>query len=149
MKVILIEDLEKKGHVGDIINVKDGYANNYLIPRKLALPATESNIRHVKSILAQKARKLEKLKEKALGLLKKIDNIEIQISKPVGKEGKLFGSVTSSDIVEALKTKGFDIERKQILLNSPIKAIGLYTIKVRLHPEVFATIKLEVKPQEN
>ncbi len=149
MKVILIEDVEKKGHIGDIINVKDGYANNYLIPRKLALPATESNIKHVKSILVQKARKLEKLKEKAIELLKKIDGTEIQISKPVGKEGKLFGSVTSSDIAEALKAKGFDIERKQVLLNSPIKAVGLYTIKVRLHPEVSATIKLDVKPQEN
>ncbi len=148
MKVILLEELEGRGSFGDIITVKDGFANNYLIPRKLALPATEGNIKHIKSILAQKARKLEKIRAQAEELAKKLDGVEITIKKPVGQNGKLFGSITTSDIAKALQEKGFNIDRRQIVISSPIKNLGLYTVKVRLHNDVFASIKVNVEEQE-
>ena len=148
MKVVLIQDLEGYGSFGDVVNVKDGFANNYLIPRGIALPATEGNLRHVQSIIQQKARKLQREKEKALSLGEKLKGLEIELLRPVGDKGKLFGSITASDIAQALKEKGYEVDRKKILLKSPIKDIGLYTVSVKLHPEVTVDIKVNVKPQE-
>lgn len=147
MKVILVQDLEGYGTFGDIVNVKDGFANNYLIPRGIAIPATESNIKHIKSILEQRSRKLQKEKEKALALAEKLKGLELEIQRQVGEKGKLFGSVTASDISNALKEKGFEIDRKKIGLRSPIKDVGLYTITLKLHPEVAVDIKVNIVPQ--
>ncbi len=147
MKVILLEELEGHGSFGETITVKDGFANNYLIPRRLAIPATDGNIRHIQNILTQKARKLEKIRAKAEELAKKLEGLEIVIKKPIGKNGKLFGAVTTSDIVKAIKEKGFDIDRKQIVMTSPIKNIGLYTVKVRLHNNIYANIKVDVQEE--
>ncbi len=146
MKVILVQDLEGYGVFGDVIEVKDGFANNYLIPRGIALPATEGNLRHIQSIIQQKMRKLEREKEKALNLAQALKGMILEISKPIGEKGKLFGSVTAGDIANALKEKGFDIDRKRILLKTPIKDIGIYTVQIRLHPQVSVDIKVEVKP---
>ncbi len=148
MKVVLTRDLEGYGFLGDVIEVKRGFADNYLIPRGYALPATEGNVRHVQEILKQKRRRLEREKKRALELVKKLEGITVEVRKPVGEGGKLFGSVTASDVVNALKEKGIDIERKSIVFPHPIKEIGLYTIGVRLHREVSAEIKLDVKPEE-
>ncbi|GAB6077696.1 50S ribosomal protein L9 [Hydrogenobaculum acidophilum] len=148
MKVILLEELEGRGSFGDIITVKDGFANNYLIPRKLAIPATEGNIKHIQSILSQKARKLEKIRAQAQELAKKLDGVEITIKKPVGQNGKLFGSITTSDIAKALHDKGFNVDRKQVMISSPIKNLGLYTIKIRLHNDVYANIKVNVEEEQ-
>lgn len=147
MKVILLEELEGHGSFGDTITVRDGFANNYLIPRKIAIPATEGNIRYINNILSQKARKLEKVKAKAQELAKKLDGLEIVLKRPIGQNGKLFGSVTSSDIAKAIQEKGFDIDRKHIMISNPIKNLGLYTIKVRLYNDVYANIKVDVQEE--
>ncbi len=146
MKVVLIKDLEGYGSFGDVISVKDGFARNYLIPRGLALPATEENLRHVNSILSQRARKLQREKEKAQELAKRLSGLVLEIVRQVGERGKLFGSVTSQDIAQALQEKGFDVDRKKVMLKNPIKEIGIYTITLKLHPEVSVDIKVDVKP---
>lgn len=146
MKVILVQDLEGYGVFGDIISVKDGFANNYLIPRGIALPATEGNLRQVQSIIQQRMRKFEREKEKALSLAKALEGTMLEISKPVGEKGKLFGSVTATDISEALKEKGFDIDRRRIILKNPIKEVGIYTVQIRLHPQVSVELKVEIRP---
>ena len=105
MKVILIKDVPGYGTFGDVINVKDGFANNYLIPRGLALPATEGNIKHVQDILKQKQRKLEREKAKAKEMAEKIDGLVIEIARPVGVTGKLYGAITVSEIAEHIKEK--------------------------------------------
>ncbi len=148
MKVILTKDVEGWGTIGDIIEVKDGFARNYLIPKGLAYPATDNYVRMVQNILQQKARKLEKEKEKALQIAEKIDGVEIVLKKKVGITGKLYGSVTAADIAEAVKEQhGVEIDRKKIMLRNPIRDIGIYTIKIRLHPQVSATIKVNVQPE--
>ncbi len=146
MKIILLQDLEGYGTFGDIVNVKDGFANNYLIPRGIAIPATEGNIKHIKSILQQRSRKLQKEKEKALALAEKLKGLELEIQRQVGEKGKLFGSITASDISNLLKEKGFEIDRKKVVLKNPIKDIGLYTVSLKLHPEVTVDIKVNVVP---
>ncbi|MCX7739347.1 MAG: 50S ribosomal protein L9 [Hydrogenothermaceae bacterium] len=148
MKVILVKDVEGWGSFGDTVEVKRGFARNYLLPKGLAVEATQENIRHIQNLLTQKARKLEKEKERAVELAKKIDGTQIEISRPVGVTGKMYGSVTTADIVEKLKEKGFDIDRKKVMLRNPIRNLGGYTIQLRLHPEVSASIKVDVVPQE-
>ena len=149
MKVILVKDVPGYGTFGDIVNVKDGFANNYLIPRGLALPATEGNIKHVQEILRQKRRKLEREKAKAQEIAEKINGLVIEIAKPVGVTGKLYGAVTVSEIADKIKElAGVEVDRKKIMLKSPIKNVGRYNITVKLHPEVSATITVDVKPSE-
>ncbi len=147
MKVILAKDVEGWGTIGDIIDVKRGFARNYLIPKGLAYEATDSNIKMVQEVLRQKARKLEREKQKAVEIAEKLKGLEIEIARPVGTTGKLFGSVTTSDIVEALKEKGIEIDKKKVMLRSPIRNIGTYNIVIRLHPEVSETIRVNVIPE--
>ena len=147
MKVILAKDVEGWGTIGDIIEVKRGFARNYLIPKGLAYEATDNNIKMVQEILRQKARKLEREKQKAVELAQKLKGLEIEIKRPVGTTGKLYGSVTTADIAEALKEKGIEIDRKKIMLRSPIRNIGAYNITIRLHPEVSEVIKVHVVPE--
>ena len=148
MKVILTKDVEGLGFFGDIVNVKDGYAMNYLIPRGLALPATEGNVKHIQTILEQKKRKLEREKKKAEELAKKLEGMVVEIVKPAGETGKLFGSVTAADIVNALKEKGIEIDRKNVVFYHPIKEVGMFPVKIRLHREVSVDIKVDVKPEK-
>jgi large subunit ribosomal protein L9 len=149
MKVILIKDVPGYGTFGDIVNVKDGFANNYLIPRGLALPATEGNIKHVQDVLKQKKRKLEREKAKAKEIAEKIDGLVIEIARPVGVTGKLYGAVTVSEIADKIKElTGVEVDKKKIMLKSPIKNVGRYNLTVKLHPEVSATITVDVKPSE-
>ncbi|EEP59965.1 50S ribosomal protein L9 [Sulfurihydrogenibium yellowstonense] len=147
MKVVLTKDVEGWGTIGDVIEVKKGFARNYLIPRGLALELTEENKRFIDNILAQKARKLQREKEKAFELAKKLNGVEIEIERPIGVTGKMYGSVTISDIAEKLKEKGIEIDKKKIMLRSPIRNLGSYNIQVKLHPEVSATIKVHVVPE--
>ncbi|MCS6997937.1 MAG: 50S ribosomal protein L9 [Aquificaceae bacterium] len=148
MKVVLIKDFEGYGVFGEVINVKDGFARNYLIPRGIALPATEGNLKHVKSILLQKERKLRREKEKAQELAKKLEGLMVKVLRRVGERGKLFGSVTSQEIAQALQEKGFEVDRKRIMLKNPIREVGIYTVTLKLHPEVTVDIKVDVKPEE-
>jgi len=148
MKVVLLKELEGYGSIGSVINVKDGFARNYLIPKGIALPATESNLKHVNSIITQKLRKLQKEKERARDLAKKIEGLILEIKHPVGEKGKLYGSVTSSEISKALSEKGFEIDKKRIVVNRPIRDVGIHTVQIRLHPEVEVQIKVDVQPQK-
>jgi len=144
MKVVLIEDIPKLGKTGELVQVKDGYARNYLLPKKLAIQANLQNIKsleHQKTLLRQKQNRIKRDAEK---LAQKIEKTSCTISKPAGEEDKLFGSVTSLDIEKSLKEEGIKIERKKILLEEPIKTLGIYKVPIRLHPEVTANVKIWV-----
>ncbi|RMD46459.1 MAG: 50S ribosomal protein L9 [Aquificota bacterium] len=149
MKVILVKDVEGWGTLGDIIEVKPGFARNYLIPKGLAYPATDSYVKHVKEILKQKSRKLEREKQKAKEIAEKVNGLELEIQRPVGPTGKMYGSVSSTDIVEAIKEKtGIEIDKKKIMLRNPIRDLGAYNITIRLHPEISAKLKINIIPEE-
>ena len=144
MKVILTEDVPSLGKIGDLIQIKDGHARNYLIPKKLAVPANPQNLKafeHQKNLLKQKQNRIKREAEK---LAEKIEKISCTISKPTGEEDKLFGSVTSLDIEESLKEEGIKIDRKKILLEESIKSLGIYKVPIKLHPEVTAHLKVWV-----
>ena len=144
MKVILTEDVANMGKAGDLIQIKDGHARNYLIPKKLAIPANPQNLKafeHQKNLLKQKQ---NRIKRDAENLAEKIEKVSCTISKPTGEEDKLFGSVTSLDIEESLKEEGITIDRKKILLEEPIKSLGIYKIPIKIHPEVTAHLKIWV-----
>lgn len=147
MKVVLTKDVEGWGAIGDVIEVKKGFARNYLIPKGLALELTEENKRFIDNILAQKARKLQREKEKAFELAKKLNGVEIEIERPIGVTGKMYGSVGTADIAEKLKEKDIEVDKKKIMLRSPIRNLGSYNIQIKLHPEVSATIKVHVVPE--
>lgn len=144
MKVILNTGMDNLGKAGDIVNVKDGYARNYLIPRRIASEATMNNVRtleHQKRIIADRLRKERKEFEV---LAKKISESSITIPVQVGEEGKLFGSVTNKDIAEALSREGFQIDKRKIRLEDPIKEVGSFVIPINLHPDVVAHLPLTV-----
>jgi large subunit ribosomal protein L9 len=142
MKVILRENLENLGEIGDVVDVKDGYARNFLIPRKLAFEASTKNLSQLEAQKKQLEYKLEKEKRSAEKQREELEKVSLTIQMKVGEDGKLFGSVTTQMIAEALKEKGFEIDRKTITIPEPIKALGIYTIEIRLHKEVDAKIKV-------
>ncbi len=148
MKVILISDVENVGVVGDVKDVKNGMARNYLFPRKLAIKATESNLKAWKSkIEAIKLRKTEVL-ENAKAFAEKLEGLEISIPAKAGEEDRLFGSVTSQNISDALGEKGFEISRKDILLEETLKELGTYTVGLKLHTDVTQQITVNVVKEE-
>ncbi|RII28188.1 MAG: 50S ribosomal protein L9 [Geobacter sp.] len=145
MKVILKENIETLGHIGDIVKVAPGYARNYLLPKGLAVEATEKNAKALEHVKRQMAYKKDKVTESAKILAAKLEEISIELLHQAGEGGKLFGSVTNMEIATFLKDKGFDIDRKKIVLADPIKQLGEYVIPVKVHPEVTANIKVTVK----
>lgn len=149
MKVILIDDVNNIGKKGEIKEVKNGLARNYLIPKKLAIRANPGNIK----IWEQK---LQSLKHKDLNILddakaiaSSLENVSISIPMKAGEEDKLFGSVTSQNISDSLKEKGYDIDKKDIVLEELIKSLGQYTVPIKLHPEVNVNISVEVIKEED
>lgn len=148
MKVILIRDVEDIGKAGEVVNVSDGYARNYLFPRKLAIPATEENLRAIEKQKSMLKSKEEKERKKYEEIANKLEKVEVVIPKKAGQEGKLFGSVTNKDIEEALKAKGIDISRKYIILEEPIKSIGRYMVKVKLPYGIERTIAVTVEAEK-
>ncbi len=144
MEIILLDDIPSLGRVGDLVKVSDGYGRNYLIPNKLAIKATPKNRKQLEHEKRFAHEKTEKVKRDAEKLANKIEEFSCTITKPVGESGKLFGSVTSKEIEQQLNEHGFQIDRKKIELEEPIKNLGVYTIPVRLHPEVTANLKLWV-----
>jgi len=144
MKVILRKDFESVGKAGEIVDVKDGYARNYLIPKGIALKANKKNIKLLEAEQHQMQWKLNKDKKSAEKLAEKLNSISCTATVAVGEEDKVFGSVTTQVLSDLLKDKGFDVDRKRILLDEPIKALGIYTIPIKLHTEVEAKIKLWV-----
>lgn len=144
MKVILNENIETLGHIGDVVKVAPGYARNYLLPKKLAVPATENNAKALEHAKRQLAYKKNKALESAKMLCEKLAAQTVSLSHKCGEEGKLFGSVTNMEIAAFLKDKGFEIDRKKIVLEEVIKHTGDFTATVKIHPEVTATIKVTV-----
>ena len=144
MQVILLERVEKLGFIGDIVDVKLGYARNFLLPKKKALRATESNLEYFKNKKAEIEANNLKLKTDAEKAASKMSDISIALTRQASDSGFLFGSVRPADIVEALDEQGFKISKGQIRIPAPIKAIGTYQIGVVLHPEVVVNISLRV-----
>jgi large subunit ribosomal protein L9 len=147
MEVILRQAVEKLGHTGDVVNVSNGYARNYLLPRGVAYVATEGNKRRIE----QERQRLEAAEESrragARDLAEKLEQVSLTFSARVGEEGKLFGSVTSADIAAQLAAQGLAVEKRQIDLHEPIKALGVYRVPVRLHADVHPEIKVWVIKQ--
>lgn len=144
MQVILREDVEHLGKIGDMVNVADGYGRNFLLPRRKATLATDKNVRaleHEKRVIAERAKKLL---DEATALARRISAVSITIDRQAGEEDKLFGSVTSMDIHEALKKEGVEVDRKKIQLEEPIKKLGEYVVPVKLQQGVVAEVKLFV-----
>jgi len=145
MNVILKQDLPNLGHKDDIVSVKDGYARNYLIPKGYAINATSGAKKVHEEILRQRAHKEEQLKQAALEMAEKLKEVSLTIGAKTSTKGKIFGSVNTIQIAEALQEKGFDVERKEISIkNDLIKEIGNYSATVRLHKEVSVDIPFEI-----
>jgi large subunit ribosomal protein L9 len=144
MKVVLRQDHESLGSAGDIVNVKAGFARNYLIPQGYALIATPRNIQRFENEKKQQNWMREKEKRNALEMAKKLENISCTIAVQVGEEEKLFGSVTSQNIADNLEAQGYPIDKRKVLLEEPIKSLGIYSIPIKLHPDVEAKVKVWV-----
>lgn len=144
MKVILKENIETLGQIGDVVKVAPGYARNYLLPKGLAVEATERNAKALEHTKRQLAYKKNKTLEAAKLLANKLQELAIKLVHQAGEEGKLFGAVTNMEIANFLKDKGFEIDRKKIVLAEPIKQTGEYTVNVKIHPEVVAALKVTV-----
>ncbi|OLC45491.1 MAG: 50S ribosomal protein L9 [Acidobacteria bacterium 13_1_40CM_65_14] len=144
MDVILREHVDNLGRRGEVVKVADGYARNYLLPRKLALLATEGNKKQIERERV-KFDATEAEEQKVAGVIaERLGSVEIEISRKVGETEALYGSVTTSDIAEALMVKGFDVDRRKIQLQEPIKKLGEYDVPVRLHRDVTTRIKVRV-----
>ena len=141
MKVILRKHYEKLGNVGEIVSVKDGYARNYLIPRGIAYQATTGNIRSLEEEKKQIVKREAKELEAAQALAAELEKVSITIPVKVGEEEKIFGSVTAQMIAGALKEKSIEIDKRKIDITEPIKSLGIYTVSVKLHPSVLASVK--------
>jgi large subunit ribosomal protein L9 len=144
MEVILREDVEKLGARGQLVKVTPGYARNYLLPKRLAVAATESNKKIVEQERQAHVRKESKLVADASELAKMISNISITFSQKAGESDQLFGSVTSKDIAEALEKQGYTIDRRKVVLDEPIKTLGEFKVPLRLHRDVPAEITVHV-----
>ena len=144
MEVLLIENVNKLGSRGDVVNVKDGYARNFLLPRKLALPVTAGNKRQIE-LEKERAQKLRaKELAEAQDLKTKLEGIKLEIGKKAGESGTLFGSVTNADVAEMLKAKGFTLDRHSISLPH-VKEAGSYTVEIRVYAGVVAKLGLDVQ----
>ena len=144
MKLILREDVYNLGKSGELVSVKDGYARNYLLPRNLALLASTANVKQLEHERAVIDARLKKTKGAAEQLGKSLSDVQIRITRKVGDQNKLFGSVTALDVAEALARAGHKIDRRLVHLPEPIKAVGQFEVEVRLHREVTAKLKVEV-----
>jgi large subunit ribosomal protein L9 len=144
MQVILLEDVKNLGKGGEKVSVKDGYARNYLLPRKLALPATESGLKMLKEEERRKAVREVKMHREAEETAKALNQISCTAEVEAGEDDRVFGAVTSGDIADLLKRQGFDVDRKKIALEEPLKALGVYTIPIKLHTDVEARVKVWV-----
>ena len=144
MEVILKEDVANLGHRGDVVKVADGYGRNFLLPRKLALQATQANKAVIEQMKAAAARRSATEKAQAEELVTKLAPIVLSFTRKSGENGQLFGSVTSADIAGELASQGFEVDRRKIQLADPLKSLGDYTVAVKLHREVTAHIKVQV-----
>ena len=148
MEVILKEDVNNLGHRGDVVKVADGYGRNFLLPKKLAMEATATNRKQIDDMKASAIRKSAKEKSEAEALVSQLNNVALAFERKVGEHDQLFGSVTSADVAHALEQKGFNIDRRKVHLEEPLKQLGEFHIPVRLHREVTAHVAVTVKADE-
>jgi large subunit ribosomal protein L9 len=148
MNVILKENVEGLGVIGDLVTVKPGYARNYLVPKGLALVANEGNVKELDHQKRQLARKLEKARTDAEGIKARIEKVRCEFAQRAGEDGKLFGSVTSMDIEEKIQAAGIELDRKKIQLAEPIKSLGEHVVNVKLDAGVVAELKVVVTAVE-
>jgi len=144
MKVILIEDVKKLGSMGEVVQVKSGYARNFLFPKKLARPATESNLNIIEEIKRKKESVIVKEKKLAEELRDKLSLVSCTIAVEAGDDDRIFGSVTAQDIARSFEAEGFSIDKRKFILEEPIKKLGVYQVSVKLHPEVSGDVKVWV-----
>jgi large subunit ribosomal protein L9 len=147
MKVILLQDVKGHGKKGDVVNASDGYARNYLFPRKLAIEATDKNLRELRSRQAAESKRKQAELEEARKQAEALSSLEVVVKAKSGESGKLFGSITNKEIADALKKQhNIDLDRKKIVLPEPIRSLGSFQLEVKVYPEV--TAKLNVKVAE-
>ncbi len=144
MKVILVENIDRLGKIGDVVSVKEGYARNFLFPQKKAKVATEGNVKLLEALKKKQIEEEKKHIQVMKTLAEKIGALSLTIRAQAGEEEKLFGSVSSEMIAEALKAENITIDKKDIIIDEPIKKLGIYTVQAKLHPEVKASVKVWV-----
>jgi|SRR5689334_18238032 len=149
MEVILKEDVPKLGSRGDVVKVAEGYGRNYLLPKKLAIEATAANKSVIEQMKAAAVRRQQRDKADAEALSKQLDAVSLSFTRRAGEHDQLFGSVTSSDIATELEHKGFNLDRRKIHLDEPIKTVGEYKVPVRLYKDVTATLKVTVQKEKD
>ena len=142
MDVVLLKDIEKLGAQGTVLHVKPGYARNYLLPLGLAVPATPQQLKAVEALARQRLQKTQRMQAEAETLKQKLESRSLTLKLTLGEDDKPFGSVTAHDLVEALAREGLAVEKHAIHLEQPIKALGIYEVPVRVHPQVTATLKV-------
>ena len=144
VKLILTEDVPSLGEAGDVVDVKPGFARNFLLPQGKAVPATEAKVKeieHHKRVIAERVARARKQLD---GERERLERVELEIAANAGEEGKLFGSVTSAQVAELLEARGFSIDRRKIQLDEPIKELGDHVVAVRLHRDVVARVRIKV-----
>ncbi len=149
MEVILKEDVNKLGHRGDVVKVADGYGRNFLLPKKLAMEATAANKVVIEQMKQAAVRQSAREKSEAELLVKQLNQVELVFERKVGENDHLFGSVTSAEIAQQLEQKGFNIDRRKLQLEEPLRQLGEFHVPVKLHREVTAHIKVTVKAEED
>jgi len=146
-KILLREDVDDLGARGEIVRVRAGYARNYLLPRNLAVEATAGNVKGIEAERAALLKKEAKERATAEGQSQQMSKLELEFKRKAGEQGALYGSVTSMDVAEALKERGYEIDRHRIHMREPLKRLGEYTVPVRLHREVTIDLKVRVSPE--
>src|SRR5215475_5939758 len=144
MKVIFLDDVITVGRRGEVRDVSDGYARNFLLPKRLAMPATAGNLKNLDHIRKQQDAKADRIRGQAESLKARIEALACEERRQASEEGKLFGSVTAQDLADFLGTRGIAMDRKRITLDEPIKALGDFSVSMRRHPEVSAQLKVTV-----
>jgi large subunit ribosomal protein L9 len=142
MEVILRQDVEKLGKAGALIKVKDGFAHNFLIPNKLAMPATPANLKILQQDQQRQQAQSEKIKKECEQLKERLEKASLTIPALVQNQEKLYGSISGQEIAAALKEEGIEIDKSVFIMDEPIKSLGIYEISVKLHPEVIAKVKV-------
>ena len=146
MQVILLEDVKSLGKKGDVVKVNDGYARNFILPKKLGLEATDKNLKDLAVQKAEEAQHQKEIYEEAVEFGKKLEASSVSMEIKAGEGGRTFGSITAKEIAGAIKDQlGFDIDKKKLVLDDAIKAAGSYKVGIKLHPKVTATMKVDVK----
>jgi large subunit ribosomal protein L9 len=147
VKIILRKDVATLGDAGEVVTVKNGYANNYLIPQGYAIRATEGTLKALETEKKQQARKIELQRKSARELAEKLEQMTLKVFAKAGESGKLFGTVTAGDIAEALKAQGVEIDRRKIQLEAPIKSLGKFEAEAKLFMDIMAKLSIEVEAE--